>query len=351
MNWRHWTIRKLWNKAAADRDFGLRRIECRGLPYQICIESANICNTNCQLCPLGQGFRPRPTRGLIPVERFEAILDSIAWHAHSLGLYNWGEPLLHPRIFDMVRMAESRRLSTHISSNLHFIKPSFADDMIRSGLDLLIASVHAITQESYEAYQPGKDINEPLDAIRQIVRRKTELASRTPEVQLQFVVHRQNEAEVPRLVDFARSLGVTYVLTPVSLNLRFLDVDKEMCPLHRPHDAILSDIRKMFDEWLPRNEAFVNRYYAALRADLELYFARPKRIGACDWLWKRCIIAPDGDVMPCCGAYHQGERMGNILEEPLSKIWNGPRYQAARRAHARGEANDTPCAWCSGMLL
>ena len=351
MSWRHWTVRKLLNKAAADRDFKRRRVHCRGLPYQICIEASNICNTNCQLCPLGQGFRPRPTRGLIPVERFETILDDIAWHTHSLGLYNWGEPLLHPRIFDMVRMAESRRLSTHISSNLHFIRASFADEMIRSGLDLLIASVHAITQESYEAYQPGKDINEPLDAIRQIVRRKTELASRTPEVQLQFVVHRQNEAEVPRLVDFARSLGVTYTLTPVSLNLRFLDVDKEMRPLHRPHDAILTDIRKMFDEWLPRDPAFVNPYYAWLREDPQRYFLRPPRVHRCNSLWQQCIIAPDGDVMPCCGAYHESERMGNILQEPLAKIWNSPAYQAARRAYVNGESNETVCSCCSGMLL
>jgi len=351
IKWHLWTPRKLVNLLRAERDFRTRRVQCRGLPYENCIEITNVCNAHCQLCPIGQGYRPRPTRGFMPIDTFTAIIDSIAWHTYSLGLYNWGEPLLHPKVFDMVRLAKARRVSVHISTNMHFLKDAFAAEVVDSGLDLLIVSVHAMSQASYEAYQPGERIDEPLSAVRNLVDYKCRTGSRSPEVQLHFVVHRKNEHEIPRLVEFCEDLGLTYALTPVSLNLRFLDRGKDMRRLGRPRDAIVRDIHALFDEWLPNDERFVNPYYARLRDDPARYFERPKSLSVCDWLWRRCIIAVDGDVMPCCGAYGQDERLGNVLQAPLPRIWNGPTYQAARRAYLYGEANDTVCSWCSGMLL
>lgn len=317
----------------------------------MCIEITNICDAHCRLCPIGQGYRPRKVRGFMPIETFESIIDAVVWHVHTLGLYNWGEPMLHPQIFDMVRLARDRGLSTHVSTNMLFLKRSAVTDLVDCGLDLLIVSVHAMSQESYEAYQPGKRIDEPLDAVREILAYKKKTGSQRPEVQLHFVVHRKNEHEIPALIEFAERIGITYALTPVSLNVRFLDRDKNMARVDRPREVVIDELCSLLNEWLPSDARFVNPYYARLRNQPDLLFSRPERLNACDWLWRQCIIAVDGDVMPCCGAYHESEALGNILQAPLAQIWNSAPYQAAREAYVHRQANHTVCSWCSGMLL
>lgn len=349
--WRHWSMRKLANYLTVEADLRRRRIRCHGLPYQICIEVANVCNTRCRLCPIGMGFRPREKLGFMDVSVFESTIRSIAWHTHSLGLYNWGEPLLHPHIFDMVRFAKSQGMLTHISSNMHYLKGDHVSELVDSGLELLIVSIHAMTQTSYESYQPKMSIGEPLEAIRQIMEYKRRVKKSTPDVQLHFVVHRKNEAEIPLLAQFARENDLDFALTPVSLNLRFLDRDKNMQAMGRSQEEILADMVRLFDEWLPTDPRYVNPYYARLREDPRRLFTERKQAHACDWLWRGCIIAVDGDVMPCCGAFAQSERLGNVLERPLSALWNSPAYQAARRAYAMGEINESVCSQCCGMLL
>lgn len=53
------------------------------------------------------------------------------------------------------------------------------------------------------------------------------------------------------------------------------------------------------------------------------------------------IVDPDGKVRQCCSTWTVGDR-GNLHKESLAGVWNGPGYQAARRAMA-GKALDSLC--------
>jgi hypothetical protein len=46
----------------------------------------------------------------------------------------------------------------------------------------------------------------------------------------------------------------------------------------------------------------------------------------CKSLWRSCRILPDGTVSPCLHLV-----MGNITQQPLSEIWNGPGLQGLRK--------------------
>ncbi|MEF8700280.1 MAG: SPASM domain-containing protein, partial [Candidatus Accumulibacter sp. UW20] len=62
----------------------------------------------------------------------------------------------------------------------------------------------------------------------------------------------------------------------------------------------------------------------------------------------------NGDVNLCCGSYAASDRMGNVFESPLSKIWNNRLYRAARRSISCRSAPDMPkvlCVDCPGRLL
>lgn len=52
-----------------------------------------------------------------------------------------------------------------------------------------------------------------------------------------------------------------------------------------------------------------------------------RRVKDCDDPWTGYVIGANGDVAPCC---HALQRMGNIGEENLEAIWDGPRFRTFR---------------------
>jgi len=52
-NHRYYTLLKLANMALVNMQFALKTERVFGRPYRMKIESTNICNTHCQLCPTG----------------------------------------------------------------------------------------------------------------------------------------------------------------------------------------------------------------------------------------------------------------------------------------------------------
>jgi radical SAM protein with 4Fe4S-binding SPASM domain len=59
--------------------------------------------------------------------------------------------------------------------------------------------------------------------------------------------------------------------------------------------------------------------------------------------WMHAVIAPDGDVAPCC--YCEGEKLGNIVEQDFAAIWNGPRYVDLRRRMLEMARTQKPICW------
>ena len=137
-NHQYLTVPKLSNIVAANLSFLLKSEYVPARPYRMKIESTNICNTRCQLCPTGIGLRGRP-KGKMELDRYRRLIDQVKWHLLALDLSMWGDPLIVPEIYDMVRYAHDRRIWTYLSSNLHAFKlgQGQAERLIDSGLDLL----------------------------------------------------------------------------------------------------------------------------------------------------------------------------------------------------------------------
>lgn len=64
------------------------------------------------------------------------------------------------------------------------------------------------------------------------------------------------------------------------------------------------------------------------------------------------MVHVDGDVTVCCLDEHLENRLGNLRQTPLAELWQGPQVQSWRRAHVRGDFQDsgplcTRCNWRS----
>ena len=222
----HSTPRRLWNLALVEAEFRLRRTRVSGKPYVLVIDPTNVCNLRCPLCPTGLMQRGRKA-GLISWETYTRAIDAAAPWAYKVNLFNWGEPLLHTHLFDMVRYAKARNLGTSLSSNLSVqISDERIDELIRSGLEYLCVSIDGATQDVYAMYRRRGDLELVLSNVRRIVKRRKELSSRTPVLEWQFIPMKHNEHEVDAARELAAQIGVD-VFRCIPVGLPFDSVDAE----------------------------------------------------------------------------------------------------------------------------
>ncbi len=352
------TCTKIANMAAVNVQFWLKTEKVFGRPYNMKIESTNICNTRCQLCPTGLGIQGR-SKGQMSLEKFQTLIDQLKRTLFGLDLSMWGDPLIVPDIYKMIRYAHDQGVWTYISSNLHAFKPGKgqAEELVKSGLDLMTCSLHGASQETYELYQPGKNFEEAVDKIRHIIATRERLKSSTPQVQLNFVVTRHNEHEREAFTQLAEELGCKTVFSTASLNIRFQDKDQKLQPLGLAPDLLEKKIKTHIKQWLPKDKSYALEPYQEILAGKSIQgdqFNGNKTMN-CSWPWRSSVINWDGDVSTCCGSFEQADDMGNVLEQPFGKVWNGPKYQAARRSFKKKvsdeQAQGNPCAQCPGYML
>ncbi|HEX4591349.1 MAG TPA: radical SAM protein, partial [Gemmataceae bacterium] len=89
------------------------------LPKFLQIEPVGQCNLRCQMCPIAfrQDGPPHGPPAFMPLETFTRLLDQFP-ELDELQLQGLGEPMMHPRLFDMVAYAVRRVKRVSTNSNM-----------------------------------------------------------------------------------------------------------------------------------------------------------------------------------------------------------------------------------------
>ena len=82
------------------------------LPVRLWIESTSRCNLKCGYCP--NKDVAKEDHGFMDFGLFTSIIDQVADHAYDVNLFHRGEPLMHPRLADMVAYARGKGLYTRV---------------------------------------------------------------------------------------------------------------------------------------------------------------------------------------------------------------------------------------------
>jgi radical SAM protein with 4Fe4S-binding SPASM domain len=310
-----WAARdkRRWLKRRANRTrlhlayrLGLRRVP--GLPRILMIEPTNECNLHCPLCPTGAGTLQRP-KGKMSLELYRRILVDMDGALERLMLYNYGEPFLHPHILDMIQMARRAEIHARISTNgLVFLRGYQADELIASRLNHLRVSVDGASQEAYSRYRVGGQLDQVLEGVKLLQKRKRELGRSRPVVELQFIVMGHNEHELPAMRQIARELGTPLRVKTVGLG------DPSRDPARQA--------------WLPRQASL--RRYQQREGRYELW-PGGRGVTRCDHPWQRLVVNWDGQVTPCCYDRDGTYEFGNAASG-MAGVWNGERLQTFRQA-------------------
>jgi MoaA/NifB/PqqE/SkfB family radical SAM enzyme len=179
------------------------------LPSFVQIEPVGQCNLRCQMCPIQfrQDGPPFGPLAFMDFDVFTRILDQYG-NISELHLQGLGEPMMHPRFFDMVAYASSRGISVSTNSNLTLLSTRRAERCVTSGLDLLHVSIDGATAETYERIRVRSDYDRVLRNLQLLVETRQRLGSDHPRLRLVMVLMRQNLHELPDLVRQAHSWSI-----------------------------------------------------------------------------------------------------------------------------------------------
>lgn len=321
-----YTPRRLWNLVKIISSMYASKILHKpivwGYPPTLMVEPTNICNLKCPMCPSGNGDMKRP-RGKLDLAHLKKLLDEVGPQILQIQFWNQGEPFINSAFLDCVRYAKQMGLMTMTSTNGHFIRSDeMAGEVVASGLDQIIFSMDGTNQQTYEKYRVGGNYQLVMETLERLSRAKDRLASKTPLIELQFLVFKHNQDEMEAIIKIAKKNKVN--------RLAF-----------KTAQVYSADQARVF---LPEDDRY-KRYNVAEQS----FVLKSKIPNWCKRLWLNPAINWDGTVSPCCFDKDAEFAFANLFENDNSfkMIWKNEKFMDFRRSVLRHRRDIEMCCNCT----
>src|SRR5437588_6913545 len=171
------------------------------LPKFLQVEPVGQCNLRCRMCPIQfrQDGPPYGPLAFMDFGTFTRLIDQFPG-LEELQLQGLGEPMMHPRFFDMIAYAAGRGVRVGTNSNMTLLNPTRAERCVTSGLSELHVSIDGATAQTYEHIRVRAKFDRVVGNVRLLLDRRRRLGSETPHVRMVCELMRQNQQEMPDLV-------------------------------------------------------------------------------------------------------------------------------------------------------
>ncbi|MBB3188252.1 radical SAM protein with 4Fe4S-binding SPASM domain [Microbacter margulisiae] len=288
-------------------------------PFSVSIEPSNQCNLHCPECPTGNGSLIRPKQ-MMNWDLYTKIIDELAPNISNLILYFQGEPLLHSKLPEMIRYAHAHKIYTMISTNGQLVTKETAYNLVTSGLNRIIISIDGTTQDVYNQYRKGGNLEKVRDAIILIAHWKKELHTTHPHIEAQFIVMQHNEHQIHDFKKMVNQLGAD------SARLKTAQIDW-------PN----------ITHFVPKQTKFA-RYKQNKQGNWVLKHRLKNR---CWRQWSSAVITSNGDVLPCCFDKNGEYVFGNMKQASFREIWHNKKAVTFRNSILHNRKQFEMCRNCT----
>jgi MoaA/NifB/PqqE/SkfB family radical SAM enzyme len=329
-------------------------------PFYVSIDLTRRCNLRCIGCPYRSGDRAErlrenlsaeetalPQEDDLPVPVFKKLCSDLRdMNTKELILQGQGEPLLHPRIFDIIAIAKDKGFKLLLLTNGTLLDKKRCRSLIDLGLDKLRVSLWSSTREDYVQTNPGtnpKNFDKVLNGMKLLTDLKTELGSELPELCLNQPISRHNHKSIDALVDITLATGCNSLkVTPLSVTTEEL-VSSALSP-----DEI-SELRVKFSETKARLASLkIKHNIDRLLLDYDIGEDVWNKV-LCYIGWVHARIGVNGGVRPCAPYV---KTLGNINKQSFREIWDGSGFRSFRRQTMTRKGllaistKDSNCGYC-----
>jgi radical SAM protein with 4Fe4S-binding SPASM domain len=308
------------------------------LPTFVQIEPVGQCNLRCQMCAIQ--FRndgpPNGPPAFMPFETFTRIVDEFG-AIEQLHLQGLGEPMMHPRFFDMVAYAAGQGIRVTTNSNLTLLSARRAERCVQSGLDCLHISIDGAQAATYERIRVRGRFERVVKNLQLLLDTRARLGSSLPHLKLVVVIMRQNLPELPELV----RLAAEWQMEEIWVQHLCHDFGEATLPAQYQSMRAFVDSQTLLTE----DPARIDQYFGAARLaaqelDIQLRLPRtqPRPHSAsipgsqrCDWPSRRAYLSYQGYAMPCCMVSTPDRiNFGSVVERGVAEVWASDAYQSFR---------------------
>lgn len=275
------------------------------------IEITSVCNLACSFCP--------PTeraKGLIKVDQFNKILEEIAPHTKYIYLHVKGEPLLHPRIDQLLDAAHEKGFKVNITTNGTLIRKQWHKLLGKPALRQINFSLH-----SFDGHEGSENREKYLGDILEFVRATREHKT--------LISYRLWNLQQDHKTDIA-----------ARRNRETLDIlEKEYDLDYRIEEKVEPGKGLKVGPNVYLNQDHEFRWPSLLEKE-------DMSKGFCHALRSHAAILVDGTVVPCCLDGEGVINLGNIHEQKFSEIIESDRANALVDGFSRREAVEELCRKC-----
>jgi molybdenum cofactor biosynthesis enzyme MoaA len=269
-------------------------------PQNILLEPSSGCNHRCVFCSRQYGLG-RMAR-LLSIELARRILvEGFQLGSREAGFYLDGEPLLHPKLPEMVNIASQVGYKyLYMTTNGALFNPSRQDQLIQAGLNSVKYSINAGNPEEYRSIHGRDDFEQVLENLEYSLQLKAKLANEG----IKFIVS-VSAVQIPETVTNINKLRLKYAAR--------LDDFYITGASPRPQDASA--------------------------------IPQPNSI-PCAMVFNRFHVTADGYFSACCIDSNNELILADLNQVSLSDAWFGVAAQELRQKHLSGKVDGTLCGRC-----
>jgi MoaA/NifB/PqqE/SkfB family radical SAM enzyme len=334
-----------------------------GRPRKVYVEPTNACNLACATCVRHSWDEPE---GFMEWATFDALAHGLETGG-TIAFMGLGEPLLHPRFLEMVRLTKERGLRAEVTTNALLLDDAMAEGLLGAGLDQLVVSIDGANAEAFDRVRSGASLERVIENVRRLHDARGPNYGPGTQIGVEFVAMRSNVDELPGLGRLAAQLGASFII--VSNVLAYTrDLLAETLYDHSA-SSLSGAVTTAAPRWQLPAFDWDRQLGAALGEALarsgpvSFFGADPEATRSrCPFVEAdACAVAWHGGVSPCppllhtytCFVRGREKRMlrweaGRLPGESLAAVWTAPEYVAFRDRVRRFDF--PPCTDCACEL-
>ncbi len=314
------------------------------------------CNAACTYCPhwsLKENWKGQD----LDLEIFKKLSKAFS-RTDLVYLQGWGEPLLHPSFFEMLKLVKKQGSKAGLTSNASLLGKENIRRLVDNGLNILSLSVAGVDSEN-DRIRKGTTLQKVMSAIESVQRIKASMGSNTPHIHLAYMLLRSGLDKVPEMPRFLSSMAADQIV----ISSLTLALDPEM-----EKEMYLADSREGFKEVKDSLLEMKNQVDEPERVFFHIFNPFMSNRECSENIHRACYMSVEGHVRPCvytdfpdmdsrCNKFLHGHKypllslgFGNIMDSGLNKIWGSNQYAGFRESFSGDKLMQT-CVHCTKRFI
>lgn len=178
---------------------------------RIYIEVTTDCNFACITC-IRSSWHDCHTH--MSEETFNALFERLKSmpSIESVHFGGFGEPMMHPKIFDMIKAIKGLGIKVEMITNGSYLSGENIERLIDLKLDKLYTSIDSPLEESFNDIRLGADFMSVTSNVEALQDKKKVLGIDYPALGIEFVAMKSNFDQLPKLIELAKELDASEII-------------------------------------------------------------------------------------------------------------------------------------------